>query len=150
MKTWILVANSAEAKILATDKLRTGELEVVREFTHPESRKKISELMTDKPGHYKTDSGAHSAYDKNDPKEIEAEHFAMQLIHELKTGWDQHNFKNLIVVAPAHFYGILRKHMQHFNFCDIDHIPKDYTKYTLSKLHCSLKEHVFPIYSDSP
>ncbi|HBS51652.1 MAG TPA: host attachment protein, partial [Coxiellaceae bacterium] len=39
--------------------------------------------MSDKPGHYKTDGNAHSAYSKNDPKEVEAEHFAIQLAHEL-------------------------------------------------------------------
>ncbi|HBS51651.1 MAG TPA: hypothetical protein DEA62_01490, partial [Coxiellaceae bacterium] len=40
IKTWILVANAAEAKLLTTDNLRIGELELVREFVHPESRKK--------------------------------------------------------------------------------------------------------------
>ncbi len=142
MKIWILVANSAEAKILATDKLRTGELDLVAEFAHPESRKKGSELMSDGPGHYKTDFGAHGAYDANDPKEVEAENFAMQLLRELRVGLDQHKFNKLIVVTPAHFYGILKKHM-HFDEIEVNHIAKDYTKYTVSQLHSSLKEHYF-------
>ncbi|MDR1057905.1 MAG: host attachment protein [Coxiellaceae bacterium] len=108
MKTWILIANSAEAKLLATDNLRMGKLELIREFTHLESRKKISELMTDKPVHYKTDTNAYSAYNKNDPKQVEAEHFALQLAHELKTGVD-HNFcKKILLVVPAHFYGLIK------------------------------------------
>ena len=87
MKTWILVANAAEAKLLSTDNLRVGELGLVGEFTHPDSRKKAAELTSDKRGRYQTDLGAHGAFSKNDPKEVELEHFAIQLSHELKSGW---------------------------------------------------------------
>ena len=141
-KTWILVANAAEAKILTTDNLRVGELELVREFVHPESRKKISELMSDKPGHYKTDGNAHSAYSKNDPKEVEAEHFAIQLAHELKAGWDKNQYKKLIMVMSAHFYGLIKKHMHDNHALEVVHVLKDYTRYPLAKLHESLKEHL--------
>ncbi|EKE01703.1 MAG: hypothetical protein ACD_21C00072G0026 [uncultured bacterium] len=142
MTTWILVANAAEAKLLTSENLRIGELKLLRELTHPDSRKKITDLMSDKPGHYKTDTGAYGAFSKNDPKEVEAEHFAMQLAHELKAGWDQNQYKHLVIVTPAHFYGIIKKHLDN-HLADIVHISKDYTKYTLIKLVASLKEHLF-------
>jgi protein required for attachment to host cells len=142
MTTWILVVNAAEAKLLTSENLRVGELELVREFAHPESRKKATELTSDKPGHYKTDMGARSAYIKNDPKEVEAEYFAIQLAHELKAGWDHNKYKSLVVVAPAHFYGLMKKHLDS-HLAEIIHIPKDYTKYKLPKLAASLKEHLF-------
>jgi|SRR3989304_3657944 len=141
-KTWILVANAAEAKILTTDNLRVGELELVREFAHPESRKKASELMSDKPGHYKTDGNAYSAYSRSDPKEVEAEHFAIQLAHELKASWDKNQYKKLIIVTSAHFYGLINKHMHLNHALEIVHVLKDYTRYPLAKLHESLKEHL--------
>jgi protein required for attachment to host cells len=145
MKAWVLVANSSVAKIFASDKLRTGELKVVGEFDHPESRKKVSELMTDKPGHYKAESGAYGSFSKSEPKLVEADHFALQLLHELKAGWDKHNFEKLIIVTPGHFHGILKKHLHHyFKHLEINHIDKDYTKYTVTELHTSLKEHLFP------
>lgn len=143
-KTWILVANASEAKILTIDNLRTGELELVRELAHPESRKKISDLKSDRPGHYATDSGAHSAYgSKSDPKDVEAEHFAIQLVHELKAGWDQHKFKSLVIITPAHFHGLLKKHLHLLGALEVAHMSKDYTRYPLPKLHTSLKEHLF-------
>jgi protein required for attachment to host cells len=142
MTTWILVTNAAESKLFTSENLRIGELKLLREFTHPNSRKKIAELMSDKPGHYKTDTGVHGAYSKNDPKEVEAEHFAIQLVHELKAGWDKNQYKHLVIVTPAHFYGLMKKHLDN-HLADIVHISKDYTKHTLPKLIASLKEHLF-------
>lgn len=143
MTTWILVANSAEARLLASENLRVvGELKLLREFVHPDSRKKIADLTSDKPGHYKTDAGIRGAYSKNDPKEVEAEHFAVQLAHELKSGWDQNQYKRLITITPAHFSGLMKKHLDN-HLADIVHISKDYTRYPLAKLAESLKEHLF-------
>ncbi len=142
MITWILVANSAEAKILTSENLRTGDLKLLRELKHPDSRKKTGELISDKPGHYKTDGGMRGAYNKTDPKETEAEHFALQLAHELKAGWDQNQYKHLVIITPAHFYGLLGKHLDN-HLADIIHFSKDYTRYPLAKLAESLKEHLF-------
>lgn len=143
MTTWILIANAAEAELITSDNLRTGELTLLRKLEHPDSRKKASELVSDGPGHYKTDSGMRGSYSsKSDPKEVEAEHFAIELAHELKVGWNQNQYKHLIIVAPAHFYGLMGKHFDS-HLPDITHISKDYTRYTLSKLAESLKEHLF-------
>lgn len=143
MKTWILVTNAAEAKFLKTDSLRMGELELMRELTHPESRKRNSELKSDRPGYYATGSGFNSAYDRNDPKQVEAEHFAVELAHELKAGWDQHQFKSLLIIAPAHFYGLLKKHLHILGSLELTHLSKDYTKYPLPRLHDALKTHFY-------
>ena len=142
MTTWILVANAAEAKLLATENLRVGKLQLLREFVYPDSRKKATDLMSDKPGHYKTDMGARSAYSKNDPKEVAAEHFAIQLAHELKSSWDKNQYKHLVIVTPAHFYGLIKKHLSR-HLSDIVHVSKDYTKHNLVKLTSSLQEQLF-------
>lgn len=142
MTTWILVANAAESKLYTSENLRIGELELLREFTHLNSRKKITELMSDKPGHYKTDTGIRGSYSKNDPKEVEAEHFAIQLAHELKTGWNQKQYEHLVIVTPAHFYGLMKKHLDD-HLSNAVHVSKDYTKYTPQKLAISLRGHLF-------
>lgn len=143
MKTWILVANSSVAKLFTTDNIRTGVLELKKELAHPNSRKKVSELMSDKPGHYKTDSQMRGAYVKNDPKEVEAEHFACDLAREVKIGCDSNEFKKIIIVTPAHFYGLLKKHWHLNGNIEESHISKDYTKYGLSELQDALNKHLF-------
>lgn len=143
MKAMIVVANSAEAKILKTDNLRIGELELVKELNHPKSRKKAAELVSDQPGHYKTDSGAISSYSKKDPKEVEAEHFAVQLSNELKSLQNKNRFKNLILITPSHFHGVLDKHFSAPHDLEIKYIAKDYTKHTLTKLHTNIKGQLF-------
>jgi protein required for attachment to host cells len=142
MTTWILVANAAEARLLTSENLRIGELTLLREFVHPDSRKRASELKSDHPGHYTTNAGMHGAYSKQDPTEIEAEHFAIQLAHELKAGWNKNQYKNLIIITPAHFHGLIRKHLDH-HLPEIVHISKNYTRYSLEKLTSSLREHLF-------
>lgn len=143
MKTWILVANAAEAKILTSDNIRVGELELINEFIHPESRKKAAELISDQPGKYISSGHAHGAYIKSDPKEVEAEHFAIELAQELKSAWDQRKYKKLIVVTPAHFYGLLKKHFQENNSLELTYISKDYTKNTAAEVHEHLKKILF-------
>lgn len=142
MITWILIANAAAAKIITSENLRQGGWQLLREFMHPDSRKKVTELISDKPGHYKTDMGARGSYSKNDPKEVVAEHFAIQLAHELKAGWDKNQYDQLVVVTPAHFYGLMKKHLSK-NLATIMHVAKDYTKYTLSELTTGLQEQLF-------
>ena len=57
-KTWILVADSGKARIYSTVKPQlfvkpnSKNLELMGEFVHTESRKKDSELVTDKQGHF--------------------------------------------------------------------------------------------------
>ena len=143
MKRWILVANAAEAKILVTENARIDNLELVSEFVHPESRKKGVDLASDKPGCYKTDVGTHGAYETGDPKKVEGEHFAIQLAHALKNGWDQHQYASLVIIAPAHFYALINKHFHHHHSLEIVHLVKDYTKYSLIELHANLKKQLF-------
>ena len=47
---WILVANASEAKVYANKGIGKG-LEVIVRLSHPDSRKKTSELVSDRAGH---------------------------------------------------------------------------------------------------
>lgn len=141
MTTWVLVANSAEAYIYSVDNLRKDKLEKLKDFYHPDSRKKVTDLVTDRPGHFKIDSGTHGAFAKGNPKENEAEHFALQLIKELKVGHDAKKYFSLVIITPSHFYNHFKKHLN-FTVEDLKHIPKDYTKYDAAKLLSSIREHL--------
>ncbi len=139
-KNLILVANSAEAFLYSCENLRILDLVLIKEFTHPDSRKKISDLICDKPGHFKTDGGAHGSYEKGDPKKVEAEHFALELAKFVKSTVGSANNVKLIVVTPSHFCSLIKKHLD-VNIKDTICISKDYTKHQGKELIESLREH---------
>lgn len=145
MMTWVLVANSAIASLYHSSNLRVGALHLFKEYVHPESRKKVSDLISDKQGHYQTDGGARGAYSKSHPKEVEAEHFAQELIDELKIHCNFDAIKSLLIVAPDGFYKHIEKHLNinHHNQDKISHIAKDYTQYSIQELTTTLKENLF-------
>lgn len=148
MNTWILVADSVEAKIFSSKDLHfVNELTFVKEFKHDAGRKKDSDLVSDRPGHYQA-GGAHGSYgEKHEAREIEVDNFAAELAHMLKAAWELHEYKSLVIVAPAHFYGYIQKHLDEHvaRESKMEHVIKDYTKYTTLHLAESLKEHFFVV-----
>jgi len=142
MNTWILVANASKAFLYSSENLYTGDLQLVEELRHPESREKGVDLITDGPGGYATDHGARSAYEKSRPKEDEAEIFAIKLASLLKDGNYNHDYEQLVLVVTSHFYGLMKKHMD-FVVDEFVHIDKDYTQLTQRELIERLHEHIF-------
>lgn len=148
MNTWILVADAVEAKIFSSKDLHfVNELTFVQEFQHEAGRKKDADLVSDGHGHYQS-SDAHGAYgEKHEARDIANDNFAAKLAHILKDAWESHKYTNLVIVAPAHFYGLLGKHLDKHvvSASKMQHIVKDYTKYTTLHLAQSLKEHFFVV-----
>jgi len=86
---WILVANSAQAKIYSAIKAKlltnTGELSLVKSFDHPEGRKKSGEMSSDKSGNYASAVSGHGTFvESSDPKEYENDSFARELVEALE------------------------------------------------------------------
>lgn len=144
MPTWILIANAACAQIYSTENVRVGNLKLVKEFSHPESRKKELELISDKGGRQKGEGNIGSDYEKKTgPKKVEAEHFALELAKELKLGFSSNKYKNIAIVAPAHFYGLIKQHLNS-SIPELLHVSKDYTKLNIKELSEVLSEISFP------
>ena len=140
MKILILAASSAEARLLQADNLRIGKLELLQDFSHPESRKKSMELSSDKPGH--NNSGAFTP--AADPKMVEAESFAISLAREVVALDNKNLFTKLIIVCPAHFHSMLIKHLPKLhNMNDTTYLAKDYTKLSIAELRQRLEEQLF-------
>ncbi len=109
MSAWIVVADGSRARVFCKDE---PELAVrrVRELKHLKSRMKGSAMTTDRPGRIGKMAPRRSAMDRHTPaKQVEAEHFAQELAHVLRTAHARGEFEDLAVVAPAHFLGILRR-----------------------------------------
>ena len=110
--TWILVANASHARLFHLQTPKT--LALVKEFSHPESRERASNLVTDKPGHYESDGGKHGNFSPAEtPKHREMERFARQLAQELDHNRVTGRYQRLILVAPPAFLGALNGSLTH-------------------------------------
>lgn len=148
MYTKILVANSSEALLYDAEKLRNEDLtkdHLIKKILHPDSRKKVGELIEGAKGKIHTDQGLNSAYEgKHGPKENEFERFALELVHTLPEIGKLSAKDKLLIVAPAHFYNLIAKHWHHKDV-KIENLAKDYTKFTVKDLSYVLREHLFLI-----
>jgi protein required for attachment to host cells len=131
---WIVSANAAHADIYILNRkaLLQGmvKLKLINTYEHPESRKKDSDLVTDRLGNFRSsvDGGYGDFAARTDPKRHEAEVFAIQLADLLESGRVTQQYSELILITPAHFLGLLKKHLNHniHNLVKFK-IEKDYT-----------------------
>ena len=107
-KTLVMVANASAARVFSYQ--AKEEFSLLTEFSHPQSRQKGSDLVSDRPGHSESKGGGHGAFvSSSNPKEVEVERFA----HEL-AGWLDEQRKNnscnqVMLVAEPGFLGMLNK-----------------------------------------
>jgi len=143
MNTWVLVASASKARIFGTDQI--GEaMECMKEFSHPESREKVSDLTSDRPGHYQSKGTGHGAFvEPTDPKEHEADRFASELAMELDKGRTSKAYRKLVVVAAPHFHGLLNNHInKQTRAMIVSDIQKDLTSCEPRELPDRLKEYL--------
>ena len=128
-KTWILVANASSASLYMNNGPKQG-LKKIRAYEHAASREKASDLVSDRPGHNRSAGNGHGAYvPPSDPKQNEAQNFAMKLTRDLEQGRTSNEFQRLILVAPPQFMGLIKSNTGAalMNLVS-DHFEKDYTK----------------------
>jgi protein required for attachment to host cells len=109
---WILVADSARARVFTVDKDKR-DLKEIEEFQHPESQAQERELITDRPGRA-FDShgpGRHAMGQSVSPKEHEAQKFCKKVAEEIEAARVQERFNRLVLVSDPSFLGELRKMM---------------------------------------
>ena len=142
--TWILVANASEATIYANKGINKG-LEKVAAFDHPESRKKGSDLVSDRPGHMQSAGNGHGAYQPaTDPKQNEHESFARELAQHIEQGRTSNQYKRLIVAAEPHFRGMLNGTFSgQVRSLISESLDKDYTKATGKELASHLGKLIY-------
>lgn len=138
--TWIMVANASHAKLFANKGPNKG-LELLKELAHPQSRDKAAELVSDRVGNF---AGSGSYAQPTDPKEHEAERFALEIAHELEQGRVSNAYEKLVMVTSAHFMGLLNGRItQQVKQRISGSINKDYTHLPVKELSGHLANHVF-------
>lgn len=109
--TWVLVADSSRGRLFSVP-AKDAQWVLVKEYVHPASRLTDGGLTTDQAGrtHGFGVTGARSAMEsKTSPKEVEFQQFAHELGQVLHDGHGQQAYSRLVLVAPPHFLGLLRK-----------------------------------------
>lgn len=148
--TWILIANTNHARLYTAIKAKllqgNGALKLMQEYDHPESKKRDSELVSDKAGRYHklAKTGSESAFtEMTDPKELEIEQFAKQLAEELERGRVNNEYGELIIAAAPHFQGILKNNCNPHVLAKVDkYIDKDYMAFEGKELLAQLAKHL--------
>jgi len=129
--TWILVANAARARLYENTGIGKG-LKLLSEFLHPESRMKGSELISDRAAYVQGVGNGHaSRQTATDPKQNEAEHFALEIARSLEHGRGQNRYERLILVVGSPFLGTLKARLSAKVLGLMsDTLDKDYTSVT--------------------
>lgn len=143
--TWLLVADASKAKLYSMHKARflldkqSKNLNLIGQFCHDASRMKGIDLVTDRMGTF----GNGSFEETTLPKVHEAEQFAMELLTHLKHARAEHSYRDIIIVAPPAFMGLLHKHMPHeMDKLVVKRIEKNYTQYNGDELAANLLNHL--------
>jgi protein required for attachment to host cells len=131
--TWILIADASRARLFATAG-KTQPWSLLKEFAHPESAAKVSEIMADKAGRVqqRMATGNRSGMEApTSPKETEARRFAHELATELEREYGRNAYTRLVLVAPPQFLGLLRGSLgAPVTRCVVSTVDKDLTQVT--------------------
>lgn len=142
--TWVLIAGSSRALLYGAYADATS-WRLLREYTHPASRVTEGGLTSDQAGRTQSSmgGGARSAMEsRTSPKEVEFEHFAHELAKVLHDGHGQQAYGRLVLVAPPHFLGLLRKSIDAaVSKLVIATLDKDYLHLT----EMEMRRHVDPL-----
>jgi Protein required for attachment to host cells len=80
-----VLADAATARVYVRPERRNWTL--LAELTHPQSRAKDSELLSDKPGRVKQSAGSRSGMERHTPrKDVEITKFAREIAKTLDDG----------------------------------------------------------------
>ncbi len=112
MQNWLVVANSARARVLETTSEGPPCIHVA-DLVHPESRQKGAELSSDRAGQVAGGHGLGSGefLPRTDPREREHDKFAAEVAALLDAGVADGRCHELVLVASNPFLGHLRQRL---------------------------------------
>lgn len=109
---WILVADRATGRIFTADDPDFGDIREIVTLVSPEGAAHPRDVLADRPGRFPGQSGECVAGDpETDYRHRTAQEFACRVVEALEGGRMHDRFGGLVVIAPALFLGVLRKHL---------------------------------------
>ena len=136
---WVISANTNTCRIYDYQKLKS--LNCIKEIQHPESKLKISQLVSDRNGHYQGGESTRGAYAPHtDIKDVEKDKLAREIAQTVDAGRNTHAFDELVVIAEPHMNGLLFQHFnKHVKELVINNFKKDLHALTQDQLLDFLK-----------
>lgn len=135
-KTWVVVANSSNARIFKANSNK--QLEELGQLDHPESRAQGKDLISDKPSSGFSRSGgatSHGTTERNEAKKQEASRFASEVADKLQASFQSGEFEHLYLVAGPQFLGMLTETMNPTLLkAVLDKVPKDLTSQKVEQI----------------
>ena len=113
---WVLVCDATEARLFQVRHLRgvPSAWQLVETFSHPASRSKTSELVSDRLGQRSSEGrSAHrnALAPASSPKEVDNTHFAHLLAASLDDVRRSKGLRRWVLVAPPHVMGMVKKEL---------------------------------------
>ena len=139
-KTWILVANQAEAQIYSSDRL-PGDLLLVDVLENKEGTSHARDLVSDAPGRAfdSTGSGRHAMEPNTGVKEEQRRRFVKEMVERLQTTQSKGGFDKLVLLAAPAVLGVIRKTLPaDLTRIVIKEIPKDVIGQGVDKIQSQL------------
>ena len=140
-KTWVLVANQAEARIYSADRVPKN-LILVDTLTHQEGAAHARDLTSDAPGrvHDRMGSARHSMEPDTGVKEEGRRRFVKEMVGRLESAHFHGDFDRLVLLAAPAVLGVIRKTLSSkLEKVVIKEIPKDVIGQDLEKIQVQLQ-----------
>ena len=140
-KTWVLVANQAEARIYSADRV-PGNLTLVETLIHEEGAAHARDLTSDAPGrvHDRMGSARHSMEPDTGVKEEGRRRFVKEMVGRLESAHFHGDFNRLVLLAAPAMLGVIRKTLtSKLTKAVIKEIPKDVIGQDLDKIQVQLQ-----------
>ena len=140
-KTWVLVANQAEARIYSADRV-PGNLTLVETLIHEEGAAHARDLTSDAPGrvHDRLGSARHSMEPNTGVKEKGRRRFVKEMVERLESAHSHGNFDRLVLLTAPAVLGVIRKTLSsRLTQAVIKEIPKDVIGQDLHKIQAQLR-----------
>lgn len=139
--TWVIIANTNSCRIFAYE-TNPKKLTLVEGLTHPDSKLRNVDLVSDGPGKYRSFTHIGSSFDPRETAhQNEINSFAREIASKLNAAKKKEDYKDLILIAQPHMIGLLHQHLDHHVMqCIKDNINKDYTKLSEKELFDKLNK----------
>ncbi len=139
MKTWILVADEARARLFEGS-VSNGALVEIADFVHPEAHHPETQARDRLPRvHESATTGRHTIAPRITAKEKQANEFARGLSGILNEGRVQHHYDRLVLIAAPRFLGRIRATLDPEVAKRVSHTSdKDITKETIEAIRDEL------------
>jgi protein required for attachment to host cells len=139
--TWVVVADAGRARVLELHE--SNHLAEIEDFVNPAERNRNADIDTDSHGRFygkgEREEG-HTAEPSVQPKEHEAELFAISLAEYLNDARNQNKYDRLQLIAAPAFLGLMRNKLDS-NVVDLveSELPKDLSKASLPQIEQYVK-----------